>query len=281
MLDNIILYFKNLPHTKRFIIERLKQSWKSFLIALAVCLLLVVASETIFHFSHLTDIKEVRWLYRVITLIVFGILMYTIYSAYHHYMNDFLVAKLFNISAATPVVIMSIICFVLLSIMTMIGALVKPVNFETSFIALFYFIVMATLFVGLISVTFGLIRLLTDKINLIFYGYCVLCLFILPIMFIPNPNHVFLNHILMLNPLYYVVNGITQSIIFGISSMENIPYHLYFILVLFLVAVVNFVLTRYATHAIYMKKTKAIKQIEKQHDAEDINLHIDKDESSN
>ena len=54
---------------------------------------------------------------------------------------------------------MSIICFVLLSIMTMIGALVKPVNFETSFIALFYFIVMATLFVGLISVTFGLIRL--------------------------------------------------------------------------------------------------------------------------
>ena len=89
MLDNIILYFKNLPHTKRFVIERLKQSWKSFLIVLAACLLLVVASETIFHFSHLTDVKEVRWLFRVIALIVFGILMYTIYSAYHHYMNDF------------------------------------------------------------------------------------------------------------------------------------------------------------------------------------------------
>ena len=25
--------------------------------------------------------------------------------------------------------------------------------------------------------------------------------------------------------MYYIVNGIAQSIIFGISSMENIPYH--------------------------------------------------------
>ncbi|WP_409366481.1 hypothetical protein, partial [Ligilactobacillus murinus] len=75
--------------------------------------------------------------------------------------------KLFNISAATPVVIMSILSFIMLVILTMISALVKPVNFETSYIALFYFIVMATIFVGLISVTFGLIRLLTEKINII------------------------------------------------------------------------------------------------------------------
>lgn len=45
MLDNIILYFKNLPHTKRYVTERLKQSWKSFLIVLAACLILIIASE--------------------------------------------------------------------------------------------------------------------------------------------------------------------------------------------------------------------------------------------
>ncbi|HDK8997535.1 TPA: hypothetical protein PVM83_001962, partial [Staphylococcus aureus] len=159
MLDNIILYFKNLPHTKRYVTERLKQSWKSFLIVLAACLILIIASETLFSFSHLTDVKEVRWLFRLIALIVFAVLMFTIYISYHHYMNDFLVTKLFNISAATPVVIMSILSFIMLVILTMVSALVKPVNFETSYIALFYFIVMATIFVGLISVTFGLIRL--------------------------------------------------------------------------------------------------------------------------
>lgn len=30
MLDNIILYFKNLPHTKRYVTERLKQVGKVF-----------------------------------------------------------------------------------------------------------------------------------------------------------------------------------------------------------------------------------------------------------
>ena len=146
MLDNIILYFKNLPHTKRYVTERLKQSWKSFLIVLAACLILIIASETLFSFSHLTDVKEVRWLFRLIALIVFAVLMFTIYISYHHYMNDFLVTKLFNISAATPVVIMSILSFIMLVILTMVSALVKPVNFETSYIALFYFIVMATIF---------------------------------------------------------------------------------------------------------------------------------------
>ncbi|MBJ6177491.1 hypothetical protein JGT74_12200, partial [Staphylococcus aureus] len=128
-----------------------------------------------------------------------------------------------------------------------------------------YFIVMATIFVGLISVTFGLIRLLTEKINIIFYGVCVLCFLLLPIIFIPNPNHVFINHILMLNPMYYIVNGIAQSIIFGISSMENIPYHFYFILFLCLIAAVNFVLARYTTHAIY-NKTSKVTQTDNQQD---------------
>ncbi len=30
MLDNIILYFKNLPHTKRYVTERLKQKLEKF-----------------------------------------------------------------------------------------------------------------------------------------------------------------------------------------------------------------------------------------------------------
>ncbi len=87
------------------------------------------------------------------------------------------------------------------------------------------------------------------------FVYCIFFL-LLPIIFIPNPNHVFINHILMLNPMYYIVNGIAQSIIFGISSMENIPYHFYFILFLCLIAAVNFVLARYTTHAIYNKTSK-------------------------
>ena len=89
MLDNIILYFKTYRILKRYVTERLKQSWKSFLIVLAACLILIIASETLFSFSHLTDVKEVRWLFRLIALIVFAVLMFTILYLLSSYMNDF------------------------------------------------------------------------------------------------------------------------------------------------------------------------------------------------
>ncbi len=63
MLDNIIYILKTYRILKRYVTERLKQSWKSFLIVLAACLILIIASETLFSFSHLTDVKEVRWLF--------------------------------------------------------------------------------------------------------------------------------------------------------------------------------------------------------------------------
>ena len=48
-------------------------------------------------------------------------------------------------------------------------------------------------------------------------------------------------------------------------SMENIPYHFYFILFLCLIAAVNFVLARYTTHAIY-NKTSKVTQTDNQQD---------------
>ncbi|XXS40964.1 hypothetical protein ACSE35_14785, partial [Staphylococcus aureus] len=55
-----------------------------------------------------------------------------------------------------------------------------------------------------------------------------------------------------------------QSIIFGISSMENIHIILLY-LFLCLIAAVNFVLARYTTHAIY-NKTSKVTQTDNQQD---------------
>ena len=57
-----------------------------------------------------------------------------------------------------------------------------------------------------------------------------ICFFIVPILFIPKTHLSIVDHILMLNPVYYLVHGSAQSIIFGAVSMNNIPYHIYFIL---------------------------------------------------
>ena len=125
---------------------------------------------------------------------------------------------------------MSILSFIMLVILTMISALVKPVNFETSYIALFYFIVMATIFVGLISVTFGLIRLLTEKKYHILWGLCIVYLIVTNYFHTKSKSCIYQSHP-MLNPMYYIVNGIAQSIIFVYQVWKT--FHiilLYFIL---------------------------------------------------
>ena len=45
-----------------------------------------------------------------------------------------------------------------------------------------------------------------------------------PITYIPKTNLNVINHIMMLNPLYYFVNGSSQAV-FGTVSMSNLPYH--------------------------------------------------------
>src|SRR5699024_10168637 len=49
-----------------------------------------------------------------------------------------------------------------------------------------------------------------------------------------------ISHILMLNPLFYLIEGISQSVVLGALSLNNIPYHLYFIFLIATVCAVIF-----------------------------------------
>ena len=65
--------------------------------------------------------------------------------------------------------------------------------------------------------------------------------------------------------MYYIVNGIAQSIIFRYIKYGKHSISFYFILFLCLIAAVNFVLARYTTHAIY-NKTSKVTQTDNQQD---------------
>ncbi|MEJ7412775.1 hypothetical protein WL545_12850, partial [Staphylococcus epidermidis] len=72
-----------------------------------------------------------------------------------------------------------------------------------------------------------------------------ICFFIVPILFIPKTHSTIIEHILMLNPVYYLVNGSAESVVFGAVSMNNIPYHIYFIFLLAIMCVINYALVRH------------------------------------
>ncbi|RIO55947.1 teichoic acid transporter, partial [Staphylococcus hominis] len=51
--------------------------------------------------------------------------------------------------------------------------------------------------------------------------------------------------------LYYLIDGLSSSIVFGSVNMYNIVYHIYFIAFLVLIGVINFILTRLVAHKKY------------------------------
>ncbi|MDK7301424.1 hypothetical protein [Staphylococcus hominis] len=60
-----------------------------------------------------------------------------------------------------------------------------------------------------------------------------------------------IDQILKINPLYYLIDGLSSSIVFGAVNMYNIVYHIYFIAFLVLIGVINFILTRLVAHKKY------------------------------
>ena len=51
MIDNLIVYIKNLPHLFSFCTQRLKQTWKWFAISLIIGLVIILALEGFFNYS--------------------------------------------------------------------------------------------------------------------------------------------------------------------------------------------------------------------------------------
>ena len=213
MIDNLIVYIKNLPHLFSFCTQRLKQTWKWFAISLIIGLVIILALEGFFNFNHTTDIVQVRWLFRISSFIIFSIIIQSIYIAYKYYIRDFVVMKSFHISAVTPTIVIAMLGLITILILGIVIIILKPVNFEASILSFLYYLVILAIFISVTSIILGLLSYAIKHVKLIFIIVSAISFFMVPITYIPNTNLNVVNHIMMLNPLYYFVNGSSQAIV--------------------------------------------------------------------
>lgn len=245
MIDNIILYFKNLPHLINYCLRRLKKIWKWFVISLVVGIVFILGVEGILNSNHNTDVAQGQWLFRETALVVFVLIVLSIYLGYKFYHKDYIVMKSFHISAVTPIIPIAVLSFITMLILGLIITFLKPINFDISVLSLIYYLFMASIFIVVASVTFGLLLFIIQRFDMIFFIVSTMCFFLVPILFIPKTHMTILDHILMLNPIYYLVHGSAQAVVFGTVSLSNIPYHIYFITFLALMCVLNYGLVRH------------------------------------
>ncbi|RQN00195.1 hypothetical protein CPA43_01955 [Staphylococcus warneri] len=261
MIDNIILYFKNLPHLLTYTLKRIKSLWKWFTLSFIVGLVFILIAELFFKFTNATEVIHGIWLYRLITLFAFIFIMLTLYGCYRLYAKDYLITKFFHITPVTPTVITTIVGSVVIFILMTIIALLKPINYESSLLATLFFLFVSIVLISLLSVTFGLLKILNYKIDKYFYIFCVVEFLILPIIYMPKTHLTLIEHLLMLNPLYYIVNGLAQSVLFGNVSVANLPYHLYMLCFIAIISIINFALSRYVAHAKYRNQNIKLQKV--------------------
>ena len=160
--------------------------------------------------------------------------------------------KLFNFNPIYQNILIAVVTSITMFITLIIIMLATPVNIESSIYSALFYVVMTLLFIVVTSTLLGLISIINSKVNIIFYVVTFIMFFTVPIIFIPKSDTSIWLHILMLNPLFYLVEGISQSVVLGALSLNNIPYHLFFVLFLAIICVFIYALYRIIAHKKYV-----------------------------
>ncbi|MEQ6961237.1 sugar ABC transporter permease [Staphylococcus arlettae] len=251
MIDKLINYNKKIPNLINSALSYQKRQWKWLVVPFICSLLLLLVLMVIFNINNTEDLQQARWFFRLSAFVTIGYVAVAIYLNYKRYVRVYYTGKMFNISPIVEIIINTIVWCILLLILLVIFIFSTPINIESSFITTLYFVIMAGILISVISIIMGLITVLMFKLDTLFYICTAITFFIVPIIFIPTTKPSILMHILMLNPVFYVVEGVAQSVVFGAISLNNVPYHFYFYFVIGILCVLAYALKRKVAHAKY------------------------------
>lgn len=244
MIDSLINFCKNIPYLIKHVYLRLKERWIWFVAPFVASIIILLIMMLIFKINNTEEIKQARAYYRLAALTSFSFMWITIYQSYLIYKKDYFISKLYNINPIFQNIIIALVSSILMFASLVIIIFATPVNIESSIISTLYYVVMTLIFTVVISTIMGLLTIISSKINIIYYIISTITFFIVPIIFIPTTKEGIITHILMLNPIYYLIEGVSQSVVLGALSLNNLPYHIYYYLFIGLLCVVIYALYR-------------------------------------
>lgn len=257
MIDKLINYNKKFPYLINSALSYQKRQWKWSVVPFICSLLLLFIFMVVFKINNTEDLQQARWFFRLSAFVTFAFVTVAIYLNYKRFVRVYYTGKMFNISPIVEIIINTIVWCLLLLILLIIFIFSTPINIESSFITTFYFVIMAGILITVISIILGLISILTFKIDTLFYICTAITFFIVPIIFIPTTKSSIIMHVLMLNPVFYVVEGVSQSVVFGAISLNNLLYHFYFYFVIGILCVIIYALKRIVAYKKYKIRYKA------------------------
>ncbi|PTJ91250.1 hypothetical protein [Staphylococcus simulans] len=244
MIDKLINFYYSLPQMMKHLMGSLKRNWRWFAIPLVASVLLLLVMLLFLKIINATEETQAVWYYRFIGFITLSWTLVTLYFNTMRYRRDYYEYKNYDYPTAFKSIIYTLIFSVGLLLSIALVVLVKPVNLDSSFWAIGFYWIMWNLFVMIVSQVLGLVRMISryNIFDITLYIVFAVMFIIVPIFFIPGPHKSIWMHILMLNPLFYLVSGIEEAVIIGVNSLGNIPYHFFFIVWLGIASLLLYIL---------------------------------------
>ncbi|WP_392449765.1 sugar ABC transporter permease [Staphylococcus massiliensis] len=240
-------YIKNAPQLLRHALQSVKNNWAYYLVPLLVGLLLAFVIRLIFWKFNSTEILSATMFYRISGLTMFMFTTLAIYKNIKSFRKDFQVTRLLNVSPSVKNFVTALVFTISSFIIHLVILVLKPANADGSILSMILYHIMMLLFATLISILFGRLSLKFKKIHYFFIGLAVLSFFTLPILFILDNENALITHLLMINPLFYLVDGVEKATLIGRSSIGNVIYHLYFLSFLGLITMLIYAIKKQVT----------------------------------
>ncbi|CAM3177477.1 hypothetical protein CD039_06190 [Staphylococcus argensis] len=248
MIDELINFYKTIPNLWELSKARIAKQWRWFALPAAVALILLILLVIVTKVAGITDITVARWYYRLTGLTTFIFFWAGVRHAYYYFKQDVVVMKMFKMSPYFHVALISVIYAVLMWVINLIILLTTPVNIDSSVFGTILYGVMSLPLMFVVASILGLLAVLYRRTRILFYSLVIISFLLVPILYIPSHTGSVWTHLIMLNPVCYLVKGSAEANVIGLTSVSNIAYHLYECLLIAIGFVVIYALNRYVAY---------------------------------
>ncbi|MCE4957521.1 hypothetical protein [Macrococcoides caseolyticum] len=236
-MNELLNAIKYIPHTFKNALIEIYYNKKLYSIWLVINLLLIGSAFLYINISESLPIEKLSKVWSLSGYLVFFWIACSVYFSMKMLQARGFMLNITNTPTyvlTTVQIINFFILFILSLLMLVMIAKANQVEIDFSLLSVLYFSLMTFLLLLPICTVLALLSHLMVNSRIIIMLLFVLIFISVPILWIPSDLPSLALNILNLNPFYFVVNGIQESVVLGTNSFLNIPTQMIFLFELFL-----------------------------------------------
>ncbi|WP_414048660.1 hypothetical protein [Macrococcus animalis] len=263
-LMNIIKY---IPHTIKNALIEIYYNQKLYSIWLTINLLLIAATFLLLNLTESLPIEKLSKVWSLSGYLVFFWIACSVYFSMKMLQSRGFMLNITNTPTyvlTTVQIINFFFLFILSLLMLLLIAKSNKIELDTSLLSVLYFSMMTFILLMPICTILALMSHLIKNMRWIIMVILVIIFLSVPILWIPSELPELAVNILKLNPFYFIVNGIQESIVLGTMPFLNLPSQMIFIFELILIYMWFSYLYTILKDEINVNKSESIEQEKKQ-----------------